>query len=49
MASLLQLTAKQTVKVGCAEQGTVYECSTGGTITALQAYYDPNVSLGYST
>lgn len=26
-------------------KGTVYECKPGGTIEALQAYYDPNVSV----
>lgn len=47
-ASFLQFTATQAVRTGFAEQGTVYKCNTCGTITALQAYYDPNVSLGFS-
>ena len=46
VAALLQFTATEADTIGCAEQGTVYECNTGGAITALQAYYDPNVSLG---
>ena len=34
---------------GCVLKGTVYECKPGGTIEALQAYYDPNVSLHCSS
>ena len=40
---LLQFITAQTVIVHCFMKGTGYECKPGGTIEALQAYYDPNV------
>lgn len=42
---LLHVTAAQIFTDYLMVKGTVYECEPGGTITALQAYYDPNVRL----
>lgn len=42
---LLHFITAQISTDNCIMKGTVYECEPGGTITALQAYYDPNVRL----